>query len=255
MGPTATAPAELLKNVTVVLVEPAHPGNIGATARVLKNTGISRLALVNPGQWDTAEARWMAHGSEEILDNCRIYEDLPSAVGAAHLVIGTTHRRGRYREVNVHPRQLLAEVAPQLAQREIALVFGREKDGLWRRELQFCHQLISFPTAVSHPSLNLSQAVLLCTYELYYALHAAVAAPPQQDTVNAAEREHLFKRLNRTLDSVGFQPFNDDPTNFNRVLRRFINRIPLARRDAMVIHKICSQVIRFAARHKKEKAD
>ena len=82
-----------------------------------------------------------------------------------------------------------------------------------------------------------------------------MAAPPRQDPVNATEREHLFKRPNLTLDAADFRPYNNHPTNFNRVLRRFINRIPLERRDAMVIHKICSQVIRFAARHQSGRKD
>ena len=83
-----------MNNVQVVLVEPGTPGNIGATARVLKTTGIERLTLVKPGNWDTIEARRFAHGSGDILDNCRICPDLATAVAECHTVVGTTHRVG-----------------------------------------------------------------------------------------------------------------------------------------------------------------
>ena len=38
----------LLNSVKVVLVGTTHPGNIGATARAIKNMGILNLALVQP---------------------------------------------------------------------------------------------------------------------------------------------------------------------------------------------------------------
>ncbi|MBI2505430.1 MAG: TrmJ/YjtD family RNA methyltransferase [Candidatus Latescibacteria bacterium] len=235
-----------LDNVKVVLVEPAVPGNIGSTARVLRNTGISRLALVNPGNWNTSEARWLAHGSEEILDRCEVHPDLPSALAEAQIVVGTTHRLGRFRQVNSAPRQAIAELASLAHHHRIAVVFGREKDGLWRSELQHCHQLIRFPTAVDHPSLNLSHAVLLFAYELFTALRMARPAP-RRDLATAAERQRLHLHLSRVLGGIGFRPFNGDPENFSRVLHRFLNRSRIERLDAAVIHKICSQIEKFAA--------
>lgn len=240
-----------LDNVKVVLVEPAAPGNIGSTARVLKNTGISRLALVNPGNWNTPEARWLAHGSEEILDGCELHLDLPSALAEAQIVVGTTHRLGRLRQVSSAPRDAIAELASMAHHHQIAVVFGREKDGLWRNELQHCHRLIRFPTAVSHPSLNLSHAVLLFAYELFTALRTARPAP-RRDLASAAERQHLHLHLSRSLGKIGFRPFNDDPENFARVLHRFLNRSQIEQLDAVVLHKICNQIEKFAANRGKE---
>lgn len=242
-----------LANVRVVLVEPASPGNIGATARVLKNTGISRLVLVNPGEWNLPETRWMAHGSEEILDTCQVFPDLPSAVADAHLVVGTTHRLGRTREVISTPREEIARIAELAFHHQVAVVFGREKDGLWNSELQYCHRLLRFPSAVSYPSFNLSHAVLLFTYELFTATRGIEKPPPlpSRHLANAAEREELYQHLERSLAAIGFRPYNDDPANFARVLRRFFNKVPLDRRDIRVLHRICGQVEKFAAQCKK----
>ena len=97
-------------NLSVVLVEPSSPGNIGAVARVLRNTGISNLHLVNPCPWDNLEARARAHGSTDILESCRLFPDLASAVSEAHIVIGTTHRDGRNRVVDSDPRAVVEEL-------------------------------------------------------------------------------------------------------------------------------------------------
>ena len=35
----------------VILVEPSHPGNIGAVARAMKNMGFTRLVLVQPRRY------------------------------------------------------------------------------------------------------------------------------------------------------------------------------------------------------------
>ena len=34
--------------IRIVLVDPSHPGNVGAAARAMKNMGLSELVLVRP---------------------------------------------------------------------------------------------------------------------------------------------------------------------------------------------------------------
>ncbi|NBX58721.1 MAG: tRNA (cytosine(32)/uridine(32)-2'-O)-methyltransferase TrmJ, partial [Gammaproteobacteria bacterium] len=41
-----TSPAAV--DLRIVLVEPSHPGNIGAVARAMKNMALTQLALVKP---------------------------------------------------------------------------------------------------------------------------------------------------------------------------------------------------------------
>ena len=231
-----------------MLVEPATAGNIGAVARVLKNTGIGRLCLVNPGDWDTAETRWMAHGSEEILDSCSVFPDLPSALRDTHLVIGTTHRTGRAREVDEDYRTTLRRAVSHAHCNQLAIVFGRERDGLWMREIEHCHWLLRLPAAVAYPSFNLSHAVLLVTYELFTCARDQTAAGPA-DLATAEQTERVIENVLRAMAVIEFQPYNEDPNSFARVLRRFLTRTPLDRRDAMVVHRVCGQIRKFANRH------
>ena len=239
-----------LDNIRVVLVEPATPGNIGATARVLKTTGIGQLALVNPKAWDTPEARAFAHGAGDILDGSQVFSSLAAAVADCHIVVGTTHRQGRFRAVTSAPGPLVAQLASQVHHHRIALVFGRERDGLWHEELALCHQVLRFPTAVSYPSLNLSHAVLLFTYDLYAAVGEKPPDPPVQ-LATADERERMFTQILQALDEIEFTPYNNKPDHFGRVLRRFFNKIDLEVRDVRAIQTICGQIRKFSRRYRR----
>ena len=61
-----------LDHVRIVLVRPTHPGNIGATARAMRNMGLSRLMLVEPQDFpsDTAAAR--AAGADDVLTSAEV---------------------------------------------------------------------------------------------------------------------------------------------------------------------------------------
>ncbi len=239
-----------LDHIRVVLVEPATPGNIGATARVLKTTGISQLALVNPGAWDTPEAHTFAHGAGDILDGSQVFPSLAAAVADCHIVVGTTHRQGRFRAVTSAPGALITQLAAQAHHRRIALVFGRERDGLWHEELALCHQVLRFPTAVAYPSLNLSHAVLLLAYGLYAAVSEKPPEPPAQ-LATAGERERMFTQILQALAQIEFTPYNNRPDHFGRVLRRFFNKVDLEVRDVRAIQTICGQIRKFSRRYRR----
>lgn len=236
--------------VRVVLVEPAAPGNIGSVARVLKNTGFADWVLINPGQWRTPEAEWMGHGAGELLEGVHTVSTLDEAIADCHVVIGASHRDGRFRDVDHDYRTVLAETADRVAQgHRVALVFGREKDGLSREELRRCQRLIRIPSAVPYPSFNLSHAVLLVTYELFRHLGEPLQRPVTSPLTTTAGMNHLVQHILKAMETIGFHPFNSDVRNFERVLRRFLSRVPLERRDAAVLHRICGQIGKFARRH------
>ena len=56
------------QNVYFVLVEPGEPGNIGASARAIKNMGFRNLCLVKPPAGITEEGRWFARNANDVLD-------------------------------------------------------------------------------------------------------------------------------------------------------------------------------------------
>ena len=69
--------AERQANIIIVLVNTAHPGNIGGAARAMKNMGLTELCLVEPREYPAPRAVWRAAGAREVLKNAvRIYHPM-----------------------------------------------------------------------------------------------------------------------------------------------------------------------------------
>jgi TrmH family RNA methyltransferase len=156
-----------LRNISIVLVNTKTPGNIGAVARCMMNTGLSRLVLVRPPLDRNGEALKLAAGAESILKNAEVFPTLQESIAGHGLVIGTSRHRGKQRKNLLTPREMAETVVPLLAKNRVAIVFGREVNGLDREDLSLCHELVCIPSSDAFPSLNLSHAVMVVVYELF----------------------------------------------------------------------------------------
>jgi len=241
---------DTLGRISVVLVEPRMPGNVGSTARAMRNFGLSRLVLVNPVDIRSPEARRMAYGAEDLLEGARTVGSLMEAISGATLVVGTTHRRGRGREPIYGPRHVVERIISVAREGEVAILFGREDRGLTNEEIKLCDMVVSIPTACNYPSLNLSHAVMVIAYELFTASLGRLPSPPKLDLPTFEEREALSRRVYGMLLRIGFVP-RDRSEIFLKSIRRVIFRTELERRDIATVHKVCSIIERRAAGRQK----
>lgn len=167
----------VLDRIAVVLVQPLYPGNVGAAARAMRNCGLSRLIVVDPLAFDAERARWMGPGAHDILANARFVPDLDAALDGVQVAVAATARHRKDGQGILSPRQLAAQVCEAPADVHTAILFGREDHGLDTPSVQRCESIVRIPTA-EHASLNLSQAVLLISHELFQAAREhGVSAP------------------------------------------------------------------------------
>ncbi|TVP66873.1 MAG: RNA methyltransferase, partial [Leptolyngbya sp. LCM1.Bin17] len=159
-----------LEPIRIVLVEPAGPLNVGATARVMKNMGLHQLILVNP-QCDpqSEQAQHMAVHARDLLAAAHTVATLPEALVGCQRAIATTGR--------LHPQDQPLET-PEAALPWLlsptpnpnwaaALIFGPEDRGLSNAELIYAQRWVRIPVSDAYPSLNLAQAVAICAYVLH----------------------------------------------------------------------------------------
>ncbi|MBN7770187.1 tRNA/rRNA methyltransferase [Marinobacter daepoensis] len=219
-----------------VLVEPKVPENVGAAARALCTMGFDELWLVNSDLHTRPEAHWLAHGSDHILDNARIFPDLAAVRNSADLLMGTSakprHQRQDWHEPGAL-RTILENKGNSVT--TAALVFGREDRGLANDELALCDVLTGFPMAVSYPSLNLSQAVMLYAWEL-----SGLAALPSRSHAPASESSlgALRQRLETLLPAL------DAPAD-EKLSHWVFQRLPLlSERDIGFVHTLCGNLER-----------
>ncbi|HYQ47498.1 MAG TPA: RNA methyltransferase [Thermodesulfovibrionales bacterium] len=252
-------------NLSFVLVEPKEPGNIGASARAIKNMGFRNLCLVNPRTELTDEARWLACNSLDVLRAAETYPDVKSAVRDKSVVIGTSRRTGKRRGV-ILPIQQGAERIIAFAKRAtVAILFGREDRGLLNDEVNECGMLLTIPTSKEHRSLNLAQAVLIVAYELLKAGYAEKAKSGELKTkhkirkpvprnmesgefgtvmVGHGEISALYDRMTDTLKLLEYIPRGDRnlEAKIMQNLRHFIARAGLTEWELNMLHGILTRI-------------
>jgi len=157
-----------LNKIRVILVQPSHPGNIGAAARAMKVMGISELYLVNPKLFPNEAAIRMAAGADDILQQAVVVSSLPEALGGVVMAFATS-ARSRHLEWPMCSPKECGEQAAKESQGTVALVFGREHAGLTNDELSLCHKHVHINTDPGFSSLNLAAAVQVLCYEVRMA--------------------------------------------------------------------------------------
>ncbi len=192
----------------VVLVEPQLGENIGAAARAMANFGLSRLRLVKPVQgWPNEKARVMAAGADRVLDGAQIYDSLADAIGDCTFVLAATARNHDQAKPVIGAAEAAAEMAPRVAAGEnVAIVFGRERNGLENHEVAQADRILTLPVNPAFASLNLAQAVVIVGYEWFKQAGGELpfAMPEKSPPAAKQQLEAFFADLERELDKVEF---------------------------------------------------
>lgn len=244
-------------NIYFVLVEPKEPGNIGASARAIKNMGFKNLCLVNPSihfsskagkEAFTNDARRFACNAADILESAQKYESIADAVKDKSIVAGTSRRKGRSRGVLLNADEGAVRLYDIALKNKVAVLFGREDRGLYNNEVEDCGFLITIPSSKEQPSLNLSHAVLLVAYELSRAEHrkdGAIASKVRwQELADIEETESLYLRIADTLKILGYIPKGDRNLGdkITKNFKHFIGRAGMTRWELKMLHGICTRI-------------
>ncbi len=160
------APLNINERVSVVLVEPESPGNIGLIARVMKNFGFRKLVVVNPRcEVRSNEALSRAMHARDILEEITFFNCLEDLKKVNDLVVATTSRlesRTNVKKFYLTPKELAEKIVN--SNYKVALVFGRESIGLTRKEIDKCDLTARINTNKEYRVLNISHAVAIFLY-------------------------------------------------------------------------------------------
>ncbi len=239
-------------NIRLVLVEPSHPGNIGAAARAMKNMGLQRLTLVNPKQFPSGVAVGRAASAVDVLEEAVVVDNLEQAIEGCGLVIGASARSRRIPWPMLNPRQCAEQVISELPRHKVALVFGREDRGLRNEELQLCQFHVNIPACEDYSSLNLAAAIMVVSYELRMSLLDKENLLPTADQVetqqwdqekaSSEELESFFSHLEQTLIAIKFHdPHN--PRQLMTRLRRLYGRIRPDKMEMNILRGILTHTL------------
>ena len=226
--------------ITIVLVEPQSPGNVGMVCRAMKNMGLRELRLVNPCPIDHPEALKFAVSARDLLEQATVYPSLAEALADRAISVATTRRHGKYRQEIMTPEETAVRLHSHLGTNKGALVFGREDNGLTTDELALCTWQATIPTDAAYGSLNLAQAVLVFCYELFRN-GGETGTTATRLLAGSQETETLYQHMERTLLRIGFlNPQN--PDHIMRTLRRIFARAEMDSREVAILRGMMTQI-------------
>ena len=159
---------KIFSNLKVILVEPNGPLNVGSVARLCSNFEVEELRIVSP-KCDifSLEAKKMALKGQKFLDNCKIFHNLENAICDCDLVLASCGRINVSKDSFFESSEEIFNWTISFKKiKNLAIIFGREDNGLTNDELLLANRTFNIPTSINNPSLNLSHAVSITLYEL-----------------------------------------------------------------------------------------
>jgi TrmH family RNA methyltransferase len=235
-----------LSAIRIVLVEPSHPGNIGAVARAMKNMALSELVLVRPKAFPHEEATARASGATDVLDHARVAGSVADAVADCGFVAATTSRSRdqNFRALDLH--EAAARIHEMSERGPAAVLFGAERTGLTNEELALAHLLIRIPANPDYPSLNLAMAVQLLTYELFRAAGSPASTRPLSELsvplAPGADMERFYAHLQEVMDEVDFRDRTPGGSNLMTRIRRLFQRCEMDQNEVNILRGILTSV-------------
>lgn len=222
--PVDAPPYRALQNTKVVLVSPKVQENIGSVLRAAANFEAGSVVVVQP-RCDPfgPDVMRVACGSP-LLDDMIVLPTLEDALSNTITSIAFTRRAGRGRVTHASLRSLFStftDLMPQCSMQRVendlsvALVFGREENGLTDSEVASCAHACSIPSGRLFPSLNLSHAVAVILSQIYEDLQIAETTKSTEDerisyvrkrwstSASKADVDKVLERAGRLLEMAG----------------------------------------------------
>lgn len=234
-----------LNNIRIVLVNPTHPGNIGATARAMKTMGLERLYLVGPKKFPDALATERAANAFDVLEQAKVFDNLFDAIRDCKLVFGTSARVRSLEWPHQEIRPGMKQAVTEANLSEVAIVFGCEQSGLNNEELELCHYQLSIPANPAYSSLNIASAVQIICYELRMAWlelvdhvdHKSAENLEHEDWVSVEAMDLYYQHLEKVLSEIDFIKPGLSGQVIPR-LRRLFSRTRLDTRELNILRGI-----------------
>lgn len=223
------------ENIYIVFVECETPGNIGFLARTMANFGLKNLVLINPPTL-TNEAFYQATHGKYIVENAKIYPSLDDFYQSQRIdfkVATTGMAGGSYNlsRIPIKPEELGKSMN---VSNKIAILFGREGDGLSNKEIGDCDICVSIPTDPTYPIMNISHAAAIIFYELFKNRHDYSVEGLQEST--ALEKEYLLNDMNDLINSLDIP--DHKKKNGLKAFKNIINRAFITGREAHTLKGI-----------------
>ena len=240
-----------LPNVAVILVEPETPGNVGFACRVMANFGVKKLRIVGTDPREYPQAQIFSVNAVDILENAEIYENLESALRDMEASWAATARTGSNHSVTRACVPIRDLPDPGARDGDVALVFGRESNGLTNEEVLLCDLAFTIPTSEDYNSMNLSHAIAVVLYELY-GNYAEVTPRRPTDPRAATRKERMLVAdlFDESIDKTTIKDFRKPIAK--QVFRNLVGRAYMTGREIATLTGTVRKIRQLIDRNSKQ---
>ena len=208
------------------------------TARAMDNFGLSKLSIVNPRDgWPSKKAENSSKHSINIIKNAKIFSSVDEAISKHNLVIATSNRKRLLTKKTLSNFHDLKKKINNFE--NTSILFGPENSGLSNLELRLANYIFTIPTAKMNKSLNLSHAVSVISYELFYSnsiLKEFVENHLNKNEIaTKLELNNFMETLINDLDDKGFfKPLEKKESMIDNIYSIY-NKMHLTKKELRMI--------------------
>lgn len=209
----------------------------------MANFGLKNLVLINPCELKD-EAYYQAMHARSIVENAVIKGTYPSLDDFLKnenidFIVGSTGTPGgsyNLSRIPIKPQELGESI--NLNQR-IAILFGREGNGLYNEEIDLCDIIVSIPTDPKYPIMNISHAAAIIFYEVFKNRNEFNVEGLEEAT--KLEKEYLLKDMEKIISKLDI-PEHKEKTGL-KSFKNIVNRAFITGREAHTLKGILRRIL------------
>ncbi len=227
--------------ISIILLEPEHPGNIGAIARVMANFDFDKLVIVNPKCDPRCEEaiNRSKHG-KHVLEKAKVLKRIPKQ----DYLIATTAKLGtdyNLRRTPLTPEQSADKLAI-VKNRKVGVLIGRESYGLFNEEIEKCDFVVTIPASKKYSTLNISHSVAVIVYELHKKLGKR-KSNAKITPISYAEKKQINKMFNHIFKKLDWKTKEKKQTQ-QTLWKRIMGKAMLSKREAYAVMGFLRKLIK-----------
>ena len=227
-----------MSSVSFILHKPQLSENIGACARAIKNFNFNKLAVINPKpEFPNDKIIATSVGAKEIIKNCRVYENLESAIKNVDYLIATS---ARFRNKNIKHISL-NELSKIDFNNKIAFLFGSEASGLSNKEIVYANCTMQIPTNPNFKSLNLSHSVIIVAQVVSSLIKLKKTNYKKSQKVKSASKKDIQAMANLCIkqleDRNFFKPLEKKPIMLEN-LKNIFYKMDLSEKETRILSSV-----------------
>jgi len=227
-----------MSSVSFILHKPQLSENIGASARAIKNFSFNKLVVISPKPtFPNDKIIATSVGAKEIIKNCKVYENLESAIKNVDYVIATS---SRFRNKNIKHINL-NELSKIDFSKKIGFLFGSEASGLSNSEIVYANCTMQIPANPNFKSLNLSHSVIIVAQVVSSLIKLKRSSFKKSQKVKSASKKDIQSMINLCISQLEsknfFKPTEKKPIMLEN-LRNIFYKMELSEKETRILSSV-----------------